>query len=242
MPATKNYRQNLFRKIKLLQSAVYKQPLLFTVIFLCAVTFLAFSKLASEVLEGEGRSIDTQIMLLLREPNDSTNPLGPKWFEEMMRDISGLGSVAILTFITLASALYLSLINKKGLALYLLAAVGTGAMFSSLLKAGFDRPRPDLVPHGTTVYSASFPSGHSLIAAIVYLTLAALLAESQPRYRLKIYFLSLAIVMTLLIGISRVYLGVHWPSDVVAGWLGGSAWAFMFWIIAHYARKLHLQG
>ena len=237
MPATKSYSQNLFRKMKLLQSAVYKQPLLFTVIFLCAGSFLAFSKLASEVLEGEGRIIDTQIMLLMREPNDSTNPLGPGWFEEMMRDISGLGGVAILTFITLASALYLFLINKKGLALYLLAAVGTGAVFSSLLKAGFDRPRPDLVPHGSIVYTASFPSGHSLIAAIVYLTLAALLAESQPRYRLKIYFLSLAIVMTLLIGISRVYLGVHWPSDVVAGWLGGSAWAFMFWIIAHYARR-----
>ena len=237
MPATKSYSQNLFRKMKLLQSAVYKQPLLFIVIFLCAGSFLAFSKLASEVLEGEGRAIDTQIMLLMREPNDSTNPLGPGWFEEMMRDISGLGGVAILTFITLASALYLFLSNKKGLALYLLAAVGTGAMFSSLLKAGFDRPRPDLVPHGSIVYTASFPSGHSLIAAIVYLTLAALLAESQPRYRFKIYSLSLAIVMTLLIGISRVYLGVHWPSDVVAGWLGGSAWALMFWIIAHYARR-----
>jgi len=237
MPVTKSYSQNLFRKMKLLQSTVYKQPLLFTVIFLCAGSFLAFSKLASEVLEGEGRAIDTQIMLLMREPNDSTNPLGPGWFEEMMRDISGLGGVAILTFITLASALYLFLINKKGLALYLLAAVGTGAVFSSLLKAGFDRPRPDLVPHGSIVYTASFPSGHSLIAAIVYLTLAALLAESQPRHRFKIYFLSLAIVMTLLIGISRVYLGVHWPSDAVAGWLGGSAWAFMFWIIAHYARR-----
>ena len=241
MPATKSYNKNLFRKMKLLQSAVYKQPLLFTVISLCAGSFLAFSKLASEVLEGEGRAIDTQIMLLLRDPNDSTNPLGPGWFEEMMRDISGLGGVAILTFVTLASALYLFLINKKGLALYLLAAVGTGTVFSSLLKAGFDRPRPDLVPHGSIVYTASFPSGHSLIAAIVYLTLAALLAESQPRYRFKIYFLSLAIVMTLLIGISRVYLGVHWPSDVVAGWFGGSAWAFMFWIISHYTRKLHLQ-
>jgi undecaprenyl-diphosphatase len=181
MPATKSYNKNLFRKMKLLQSAVYKQPLLFTVISLCAGSFLAFSKLASEVLEGEGRAIDTQIMLLLRDPNDSTNPLGPGWFEEMMRDISGLGGVAMLTFITLVSA---------------------------------------LVPHGSIVYTASFPSGHSLIAAI---------------------YLTLAIVMTLLIGISRVYLGVHWPSDVVAGWLGGSAWAFMFWIISHYARKLHLQ-
>ena len=240
MLVTKSRGQDLLRKIKLLRSAVYKQPLLFTVILLCAGSFLAFSKLASEVLEGEGRAIDKQIMLLMRDPNDSTNPLGPGWFEETMRDITGLGGIAILTFITLASALYLFLINKKGLALYLLAAVGTGAMFSSLLKAGFDRPRPDLVPHDTIVYTASFPSGHSLIAAIVYLTLAALLAESQPRYRLKLYILSLAVVITLLIGISRVYLGVHWPSDVVAGWLGGSAWAFMFWIIAHYARRSHL--
>jgi undecaprenyl-diphosphatase len=75
------------------------------------------------------------------------------------------------------------------------------------------------------------------VAAIVYLTIGVLLAESQTRYRLKIYILSLAILIILLVGISRVYLQVHWPSDVLAGWLGGTAWALMFWIIAHYMRK-----
>jgi undecaprenyl-diphosphatase len=121
--------------------------------------------------------------------------------------------------------------------LYLIAAVGIGTIFSNLLKYGFGRPRPDLFPHGSITDTASFPSGHSLVAAIVYLTIGVLLAESQTRYRLKIYILSLAILIILLVGISRVYLQVHWPSDVLAGWLGGTAWALMFWIIAHYMRK-----
>jgi undecaprenyl-diphosphatase len=107
--------------------------------------------------------------------------------------------------------------------LYLIAAVGIGTIFSNLLKYGFGRPRPDLFPHGSITDTASFPSGHSLAAAIVYLTIGVLLAEAQTRYRLKIYILSLAILIILLVGISRVYLQVHWPSDVLAGWLGMGA-------------------
>ena len=113
-----------------------------------------------------------------------------------------------------------------------LAAVGGGIVLSSLLKAGFERPRPELVPHGSLVYTASFPSGHSMMAAVVYLTLGALLARAQPRRRLKVYLLALAVLVTVAVGISRVYLGVHWPTDVLAGWTIGGAWALLWWAVA----------
>jgi len=174
---------------------------------------------------------------------DLADPIGPPWAEEMMRDITALGGVAVLTLVTIFSAIYLLLRKRKDLVLYLAAAAITGTVLSNLLKAGFSRPRPDIVPHEIFVYTASFPSGHSLVAAVIYLTLGVILAEAQTRYRLKIYILSVAIVLALLVGVSRIYLGVHWPSDVLAGWLAGSAWAFMFWIVAHYyMNKYNGQG
>ncbi len=216
---------------------IRRNPVPAIVVFLCIGGFFAFSELASEVMEGEGHSIDTSILLMMRTPGDLNDPLGPPWVEEMMRDITALGGVAVLTFVTISSAIYLYLIKRKDLMVYLLAAAGTGTLFSNLLKAGFGRPRPDIVPHEIVVYTASFPSGHSLVAAVVYLTIGVLLAQAQTSYRIKIYILSLAVVLTLLVGISRIYLGVHWPSDVLAGWLAGSAWAFMLWIVAHYYMR-----
>lgn len=220
---------------------IRRQPIPALVILLSAGGFFAFTELASEVMEGESHNIDTSILLMMRSPGDLDDPLGPAWVEEMMRDITALGGVAVLTFVTLSCAVYLYLVKRRDLMVYLLAAAGTGTLFSNLLKAGFGRPRPDVVPHEIVVYTASFPSGHSLVAAVIYLTLGVLLAEAQPRYRLKVYILSIAIILTLLIGISRIYLGVHWPSDVLAGWLAGSAWAFMFWIIAHYMKKYRVR-
>jgi undecaprenyl-diphosphatase len=118
------------------------------------------------------------------------------------------------------------------------ATIASGIALSFALKAGFDRPRPDLVPHGSVVYTASFPSGHSMMAALVYLTLGALLARLQPERRLKIYILLLAVLVTLAVGISRVYLGVHWPPDVLAGWAAGAAWAIMSWAVVIWLQRL----
>lgn len=227
----------LFGAVGGIWDRVRRNPIPAAAFFLSACGFLAFGELAGEVLEGENHSIDTSILFMMRSPGDLDDPLGPPWVEEMMRDITALGGVAVLTFVTLASAVYLYLIRRKDLMLYLLAAAGTGTLFSNLLKAGFGRPRPDVVPHEIVVYTASFPSGHSLVAAVIYLTLGVLLAEAQTRYRLKAYILSVAIMLTLLVGISRIYLGVHWPSDVLAGWLAGSSWAFMLWIAAHYYMR-----
>jgi undecaprenyl-diphosphatase len=199
---------------------------------LAAGAIWGFAELADEVLEGETRAFDEAILLALRSATDHADPLGPGWLEDSMRDITALGSTVVLTFVTFAVAGFLVLERKAHAALFVVLAVGGGMLLSTLLKMGFDRPRPDLVPHGATVYTASFPSGHSMLAAVAYLTLGALLARVQPRRRLKLYLLGLAILLTVAVGVSRVYLGVHWPTDVLAGWTLGAAWALACWAVA----------
>ena len=142
-----------------------------------------FLELADEVLEGDTTTVDEQLLLMLRAPTDSSDPLGPPWVEDLARDITGVGGAAVLTLLTAASAGFLALQRKRHLALYVLAAVASGMLVSTLLKMGFDRPRPDLVPHGQIVYTSSFPSGHSMLSAVAFLTLGALLASSQTNLR-----------------------------------------------------------
>ncbi len=195
-----------------------------------------FAMVAGEVIEGDTRALDETILLAMRNPADRSDPLGPGWMEELGRDFTALGGVGVLTLLTLAVAGYLALLRKFGAALLVLAAVGGGVLLSTLLKLGFDRPRPDLVPHGSIVYTRSFPSGHSMLSAATYLTLGALLARVQSKRRLKAYLLVLAIMVTLLVGVSRVYLGVHWPTDVLAGWTAGAAWALLVWLVARWLQ------
>lgn len=192
----------------------------------------AFVALAGEILEGETFSFDRAILLALREPGDLSDPIGPSWVEESARDITGLGGHAVLGLITLSALAYLAMTGRRKAAMLVLVSVGGGMILSALLKLGIDRPRPDLVPHGTRVYTASFPSGHSMLSAATYLTLGALLARMHAERAVKLFFLGLAICLTILIGASRVYLGVHWPSDVLGGWCGGAAWACLCWYVA----------
>lgn len=199
----------------------------------------AFVELADEVMEGETHAADQWILLAMRTEGDPADPIGPAWLEEMARDFTALGGVAFLTFLTIAAAGYLLMLHHRRTTLFLLVAVAGGVVLSSVLKMGFDRPRPDLVPQYSHVYTASFPSGHSMMAAVTWLTLAALLARVHSRRRLKIYFLSLAAFVTVAVGVSRVYVGVHWPTDVLAGWTAGAAWALLCWLAA---RALQQRG
>ena len=204
---------------------------------LAAAAIWAFAELADDVFEGETHAFDEWILLALRSATDRADPLGPGWLEELMRDVTALGSTGLLTFITLAVAGFLALERKTHAALFVLVAVGGGMLLSTGLKMGFDRPRPDLVSHGSIVYTASFPSGHSMLSAVAYLTLGALLARVQPRRLLKLYLLGLAILLTVAVGASRVYLGVHWPTDVLAGWAIGAAWALFCWAAALWLQR-----
>ena len=196
-----------------------------------------FVELADDVLEGDTTPVDERLLLMLRTPNDAGDPLGAPWVEDLARDITGVGGAAVLALLTAATAGFLALQRKRHLALYLLAAVASGTLMSTLLKMGFARPRPDLVPHGQIVYTSSFPSGHSMLSAVVFLTLGALLASSQTNFRLRIYLLGIAVFVTVLVGVSRVYLGVHWPTDVLAGWAAGAAWALLCWALAEKLRR-----
>jgi undecaprenyl-diphosphatase len=192
----------------------------------------AFFALAGKVREGDTAGFDRAILLGLRNPQNLSDPIGPSWLEEAARDITGLGGHTVLALVTLTVIAYLLLTQRRAAALFVLVAVGGGMLLSALLKLGFERPRPDLVPHGTRVYTASFPSGHSMLSAATYLTLGALLARVERYWRVRIFLVGTAVALTLIIGISRVYLGVHWPSDVLAGWCGGAAWASLCWFVA----------
>lgn len=209
--------------------------------FLAIILILAggawsFVEIADEVQEGEIQTLDETLLLAMRNPADLQDPLGPKWMEELGRDFTALGGMGVLTSLTLAVIGYLALVRKRRTALLVAVTVGGGILLSLLLKHGFDRPRPDLVPHESYVYTSSFPSGHSMMAAITYLTLAALLVRIEELRRVKLYLLTLATLLTFAIGISRVYMGVHWPTDVLAGWTAGATWALLCWQLARWLQ------
>lgn len=199
----------------------------------CLWVFIA---IAEEVMEGETHVFDKTLLLALRNPANLADPLGPAWLEELARDVTAFGGVGILAAITLTVAGFLWLQGRKRSMWVVLASVGSGQVLSSLAKLGFDRPRPDLVPHGMVTYTTSFPSGHSMMSAVTYLTLAVMLARMQPTAALRTYVVAVAIVLVVAIGVSRVYLGVHWPTDVLAGWTAGAGWALACWLAANWAE------
>ena len=202
-----------------------------------AALLFGFGKLAGEVLDGDTHSFDERVLRSLRNPADLADPIGPAWLESVVRDITSLGSVSVLTIMTLSVVIYLLIDGKRAAAAFVLFAIAGGAVLSELLKHVFARPRPELVAHLVDVHTMSFPSGHAMSSAVTFLTLGALLTRVQTRWRLKIYSLSLAIFLTILVGLSRLYLGVHWPTDVLAGWCAGAAWAMGCWLLATWLQS-----
>ncbi len=210
------------------------EPGILGALFASAAALWAFIAIADEVIEGDTGSIDTWILVALHPQNPSDGSPGPRWLWEFARDISGFGSVGVLALIVLATCVLLVLVGRNRAALFVLSATLLSSTANALLKFHFNRPRPTLIDHDLYVASSSFPSGHAMIATTVYLTLGAVLARMTGVVRLKLYILSIAVLLSGLVGLSRVYLGVHWPSDVLAGWAAGAGWALGAWGIARY--------
>lgn len=213
-------------------SYTFKSPLgLLAGLGIVACLFFLCLKVWSEVAEGDARAFDEKILLSFRLAGNPDVPIGPAWLTQSMIDISSLGGGTLLGLLIVAACGYLVISGARTRALLLAAATVSGSTILLLLKNIFGRPRPELVDHLVTVQSMSFPSGHATNSALVYLTIAALASDVEPSLLVRIYIMAVAIMLTVLIGLSRLYLGVHWPSDVVAGWALGAGWA-MAWRLA----------
>jgi len=214
------------------------KPLLIVRLLIIVVGIAAFFLLAVEVNRGDTQHFDEQILRSLREPNNPDVPRGPVALQEAARDITSLGGYALSILLVAIVTIFLACDGKNGAARLFLAAVISGWLLQKGLKALIGRPRPEVVPRLMPVDSTSFPSGHSMMSAIIFLTLGVILSRLElKRPHLRIYFMSVAFLLTGLVGLSRVYLGVHYPTDVLAGWTAGLVWAMLCSLVAQYLQR-----
>jgi undecaprenyl-diphosphatase len=215
---------------------------LFVGLGLCVLLF-GFVSLAGEVIDGDTQAFDTRILRALRDPADPSRPIGPVWMEGPLLDLTALGGATVLALVVMAVAGFLVLQTRYRTAVVVAISWCSGELLDAALKHVFNRPRPSIVPHLRTVYTTSFPSGHAMESAIVYLTLAAILMRASQSRATKIYILGIAVLLTTLVGLSRVYLGVHYPTDVLGGWIVGFIWASICWLAARrFEGTAHVQA
>jgi undecaprenyl-diphosphatase len=211
-----------------------------TIVLLAALALvlglLAVIKIAEVVVQGDTHDFDDWLLRLLRQPDNPALPIGPPWLLEVAQDITALGGRTLLLVIIVAALGYLTLERKYGAMWFVLAAAAGGGVLSSTMKYYVARGRPEVVPHLAIVTSPSFPSGHATFTAVIYLTLGALLARFTERRRTRVYLVILALLLTFLVGVSRLYLGVHYPTDVLEGWCVGLVWALSCWLVARYLQ------
>ncbi|MCM2372461.1 phosphatase PAP2 family protein [Aporhodopirellula aestuarii] len=220
-----------------------REPIVLLGLLTVVLVSWGFVELAGEVLEGDTDTFDRWAVKNLRQSENLGSPIGPAWLAEAGRDLTGLGGIPVLLIAIVASAGFLAINHSYRLLGVLLVSTLGGIGVSLVLKGWFSRPRPDIVPHLSHVYTSSFPSGHSMMSAVVYLTLAALIAPVLRHFWIRVYVISVAVLLTFLVGVSRVYMGVHYPTDVFAGWAAGLVWALLCWLIARAipVRKIETQ-
>lgn len=227
----RNAKAGLHRlKIRLLSRDRDELWLLLGILALVGAALLV-ANLAGEVLEGDTLEFDKRLLASLRRAGDPSQPIGPAWLEIAALDITALGSATVLGLTVAAIVGFLLLLGLYRNAAFVLVASAGGWLLNDVLKELFARPRPQVVPHLREVMTLSFPSGHALTSAVVFLTLGALLMRVAERRLVKFYCMFVALVATLLVGATRVYLGVHYPTDVLAGWLIGVSWALLCWLV-----------
>ena len=218
-------------------SALTLETATFFNIFACALSAWTFIRTAAKIRKGAADQFDNYILRALRRPENPAIPRGPGWLSPAAQEITALGSGANLSLASGIAAGFLCLNRRFRATGFLVASLGSGLLLSRLLKNYFVRNRPTVVPHLTYFDPESFPSGHSMGAALVYLTLGGLLSRQTRSLFDKVYFLSTASALALLVGVSRIYLGVHYPSDVLAGWAAGSLWSGACAQLAHLLQR-----
>lgn len=202
-----------------------------TALVILAGGTVAFIDIAEDVAEGEGRAFDEGVLKWLH-PNAAapSDAIGPPWLDRAMADLTSLGSLAVLSVMVIIAVGYLLFEKKRMQAALLALALLGGLGISEGMKHIFERTRPPDIYHMAGTLNASFPSGHALLATVAYLTLGAMLAQGMKRRRLKAWVIGWAVGLAMIVGVSRIYLGVHWTTDVLAGWALGGAWSMACWL------------
>ena len=203
-----------------------------------AAALLAFIEIADEMAEGEAHGFDMAVLQALHpDPANPADPIGPFWLDHAAADLTALGSVAVLVTIALIASGFLVLQRKRIEAGIIMVAFAGGLTISQGLKEFFGRDRPPEIYRASDILNASFPSGHALLSAVVFLTLGAMLAQAAKGRALRIFIMGAAIVLVLVVGLTRIYLGVHWTTDVLAGWSAGAAWATLCWLAGLWLKQ-----
>ncbi|WEK41518.1 MAG: phosphatase PAP2 family protein [Candidatus Brevundimonas colombiensis] len=213
-----------------------------TALLVMAGGVLSFIEIADDMTEADGQAFDQHVLALMRPyADDPGRPWGPWWLKEAAADITSLGGISVLGLFALIVIVFLLSQRKWLSSLLLVLGLAGGVALSEGLKAVFERERPPAAMQAVETINASFPSGHALLSTVFYLSVAVMLTRAFPKRRFKAFVLGVGILMALLVGLTRVYLGAHWASDVLAGWAVGAAWAMALWLVAYAIARVQ-QG